>query len=334
VVNGYVYPINGKGYETLSQNPYGKNAYVEEYNFTVERELAANTLFSLSYVGNQSHRNQYTTDVNQAVPGPGPIASRRPFPDWPDINYMAMDGQGSYNSLQLQVRQRAWKGISFTGSYTYSKSIDDATGEWGGVQNYYDLQQSRGPSAWNQTNVFTFDGIYALPFGPGQQFGSALTGMPAKLAEGWQINAIYTAMTGIPFTPGAAVDESNTDRGEWPNRICNGAISNPTVIHWFNPGCFTEPALYQFGDAGRDIFTGPGTSELDFSLFKNTYVSKNESRYLQFRAEFFNIFNRPEFNNPDATIGSPTAGFIGSAGDVAGFVRTSRQIQFGLKFYF
>jgi Carboxypeptidase regulatory-like domain len=336
VVNGYVFPVNGEGFETLAQNPYGKNPYVEEYNFTVERTLAQNILFSLSYVGNQSHRNQYTADVNQAVPGPGSIASRRPFPDWPDINYMEMNGQGSYNSLQLQVRQRTWKGMSFIGSYTYSKSIDDADGEWAGPQNYYDLQQNRGPSAWNYPQVFTFDGIYMLPFGPGRQFGSALTGVPAKLAEGWQINGIYTAMSGYPFTATAAINESNTDSpdGSWANRICNGAISNKTPTEWFNPSCFIEPALYTFGNSGRDILTGPGTSELDFSLFKNTYVSQDRNRYLQFRAEFFNMFNRPEFNNPSGVIGTASAGVLSSAGDEAGFIRTSRQIQFSLKLYF
>ncbi len=332
VVGGYIYPANNEGYETLAQNPYGKNAYVEEYNFTVERELATNTMFSLSYVGNQSHRNQYTTDVNQAVPAPGLIASNRPFSDWPDINYMAMNGQGNYNALQLAVTQRAWKGLSFTANYTYSRSIDDSDGEWGGVQNYYDLQQSRGPSAWNYPQVFTFAGSYLLPFGPGRYFGSRLSGVPAKVAEGWQMNAILTEEDGFPFTPSSALDVSNTDRGEWPNRICNGNISNRTVNEWFNPNCFVTPALYAFGNSGRDILSGPGTNELDFSLFKDTYVS--EKRYLEFRGEFFNIMNRPEFNTPNATTGAPGAGTISSAGDIPGFSRTSRQIQFSLKFYF
>ena len=334
VVNGYVYPVNGSGFKTLAQNPYGKNVYVEEYNLTFERQLAQNTLFSVSYVGNQAHRAMYTGDINQAYPGPGAVASRRPFPAWSDINWMAMDGQGSYNSLQVQIRQREWKGLSYTASYTYSKSIDDATGEAGGVQDFYNLQGSRGPSPWDQTHVFTLDSSYLLPFGPGRAFASGLTGVPAKLAEGWQLNAIYSALGGLPFNLGSSVDESNTTRGERPNRICNGKLSNPSPNMWFNTSCFVYPALYTWGNAGRDILSGPGTNELDFSLFKNTYISEDRNRYLQFRTEAFNIFNRPQFNNPGTSIGSASAGVVSGAGDIPGFVRTSRQIQFSLKLYF
>jgi hypothetical protein len=328
IVNGYVYPQPGTLYSADYQDPHGKNAYVEEYNLTVEREVGANGIASVSYVGNQSHRNQYTGNINQATPGPGAVASRRPFPGWPDINSMLMNAQGSFNSLQASFQQRASHGLSFLASYTYSHAIDDAVGEFGGVQQTSDLRGNMGNSSWDLRQNFSLSGNYQLPF------GSNLHGIGETLVAGWAVNGIYTALSGSPFSPSLTSPVANTGTFSRPNRVCNGTLSHRTVNQWFNTSCFTTPPLYQFGNSGRNILFGPGTDTLNFSAFKNTYISENRSRYFQFRAEFFNIFNKPQFNNPNSTIGSPVAGTISSAGDPASFTRTSRQIQFALKFYF
>ena len=116
-----------------------------------------------------------------------------------------------------------------------------------------------------------------------------------------------------------------------------GACDGPGgVAVWTNDGtgAFTIPTLFTFGNSGRNILRGPGTHQVDVSCQKTTSLSADGTRNLQFRAEFFNLFNTPQFNNPDVGIGSPTVGRIFSAGDPANFTRTSRQIQFGLKFYF
>ena len=334
VVNGKVYPIPGLNYVSNYHDPYGKNAYTEEYNISVERSLGTNAMASVAYVGNQSHRNWYATDINEAVPGPGDIGPRRPDPLWGDMESMVMNGQGAYNSLQASFKQRMWRGLAYNAVYTYSHDITIGTGEWGNVQNYYNPRQSRGNEGWDQRHRFTLSGTYELPIGPGKQFGSNLTGPASKLAAGWQFNFIYTAASGVPFTPGLLASVTNNGQGEWPDRICNGHLSNPTIHEWFNPGCFATPALYTYGNSGRGIFAGPGTNEADISVFKKTYINPDQTRYLEFRAEFFNLSNTPQFNNPDATIGSPTAGTISSAGNPPNFSRTSRQIQFALKFYF
>jgi len=334
VTNGFVYPVAGVNYVTNYHDPHGKNAYTEEYNISLEREVGKDGLARVAYVGNQSHRNWYSTDINQAYPGPGSIASRRPFPLWGDLDSMIMNGQGAYNSLQAAFKQRVWQGLGFNAVYTYSHDITEGTGEWGNVQNYYDLQGSRGNEGWDQRQRFTLSGTYELPIGPGKQFGTHLTGAPAKVAAGWQFNIIYSAAGGFPFTPSMVADVSNTGRGEWPNRLCNGKLSNPTIHEWFNPACFTTPALYNFGNSGRGILMGPGTNEADFSVFKKTYINPDQTRYLEFRAEMFNLTNTPQFNNPNAGIGSASAGTISSAGTPANFSRTSRQIQLALKLYF
>ena len=154
------------------------------------------------------------------------------------------------------------------------------------------------------------------------------------LAGGWAVNGIYTALSGSPFSPSLTSPVANTGTFSRPNRVCNGTLSHRTINQWFNTSCFTTPPLYQFGNSGRNILFGPGTNTFNFSAFKNTYISENRSRYVQFRAEFFNLFNKPQFNNPNSSIGSPVAGTISSAGDPASFTRTSRQIQFALKVYF
>lgn len=335
IVNGQVFPIPGLNYVANYHTPHGKDAYTEEYNISVERTLGNNAMLSVAYVGNQSHDNMTVTDINQAYPGPGSISSRRPDPLWGDMESMVTTiGQGSYNSLQAQFKQRVWHGLAYNASYTYSHDITIGTGEWGNIQNYYDPAQSRGNEGWDQRQRFTLSGTYEVPLGPGKQFGSRLTGPAAKLAGGWQFNVIYSAASGVPFTPGLLTDVSNTGVGEWPDRTCNGHVSHPTVNEYFNPSCFTSPALYSFGDSGRGIFAGPGTNEADVSLFKKTYMNADQTRYLEFRAESFNLANRPQFNNPNATIGSPSAGTISSAGTPPNFSRTSRQIQLALKFYF
>jgi hypothetical protein len=151
---------------------------------------------------------------------------------------------------------------------------------------------------------------------------------------GWNLNGIVSLSTGFPFTASLATPVANTGTSSRPNCVSDPTLSDPTPSRWFNTAAFATPALYTFGNCGRSILSGPGTHELDLNLEKNTYISSDRGRYLQFRVEAFNLFNTPQFNNPNASIGSPTAGTISSAGQPADFTRTSRQIQLALKLYF
>jgi hypothetical protein len=212
--------------------------------------------------------------------------------------------------------------------------LDDGQGESSVIQNAYDRHGDRGRSGWDMTHRFVFSSTYELPFGPGKPMGSNLHGLAAKLAGGWNLNGIVTVSTGFPFTPTLATPVANTGTSSRPNCLSNAALSDPTPTRWFNTAAFGTPALYTFGNCGRDILNGPGTHEVDLNLEKDTYISEDHSRYLQFRVETFNLLNTPQFNNPNASIGSPTAGTISSAGQPADFTRTSRQIQLALKLYF
>jgi hypothetical protein len=169
---------------------------------------------------------------------------------------------------------------------------------------------------------------FELPFHPAGKWGQ-------KLAGGWSLSAIETIQSGFPFTPELGYNPTNNGDSRNPIRPSwNPAFRGPVIFgnpnEYYNPNAFLTPAIGTYGDVGRDVLTGPGLAELDFSTTKNTSLS--EKVRLQFRAEFFNIFNRANFGTPNPVVfssasatPSPTAGLITST------ATTSRQIQFGLK---
>ncbi len=285
-------------------------------------------------VANKGTRMMYTSNINQADPGPGAIAARRPFSAWADITSMYMDGMSNFNSLQAKMQKRFSHGYTFLAGYTWSKSIDNARGEAGTPMIVKNTNLDRARSDYDVRQRFILSGTFELPFGKGKPVGSDLRGLAGALAEGWMMSPIFSWQTGLPFTPTLVTSVANTGTFSRPDRLADGTLENRTADRWFDPSAFATPAIYTFGNAGRNILTGPGTCQLDISFQKTIYFGENRSRNLQFRAEFFNLANTPQLNNPDAGIGSPTVGRITSAGDRANFSRTSRQIQFGLKFYF
>ena len=157
-----------------------------------------------------------------------------------------------------------------------------------------------------------------------------------KLIGGWQLNGIVTLLTGFPFTPQIGSNRSGDGDTRNPDRpSVNPAFSGPVLLRtpnqWFNPNAFVLPVPGTYGNLGRETLTGPGLADVDISLFKNTRITERTS--LQFRAEFFNLFNHPNFGTPNAIVFSngaisPTAGLITAT------ATTSRQIQFGLKLIF
>jgi len=172
---------------------------------------------------------------------------------------------------------------------------------------------------------------YELPF------GRNMRGLSRAAIGGWQVNGIAVLQSGSPFTVTMLQNTLNTGTGvQWPNRIGSGELEHRTIDRWFDPATFVAPGNFNYGNSGRNILTGPGTKQFDLSLFKTFFFSENQTRRLQFRAEAFNAFNTPQFNNPDARIGSASlaVGKITSAGNPPLLQRTSREIQLALKLYF
>ncbi|MFN2491655.1 MAG: TonB-dependent receptor domain-containing protein [Pyrinomonadaceae bacterium] len=339
-----------------------RTPYVQSYNVNLQHSLSDRTVVQASYVGSQGRKLYRVRDINQAVPGAGTAQSRRPFnasfPQYSFINYFETSANSNYNALQTYLRQRMSSGLTLYVSYTWSKSIDDASnGIYGGTrgvsfpQDSYNARAERSVSSFDVRHRFTTNFVYDLKFLPHR-----LEGLPMRLTEGWQLAGILTSSSGIPITPFINTNISLTgELNDRPNIIGDIYGGGHTVTAWINPCVLNAdgsrrstcragdtpawqiPAAGSFGNAGRNIIIGPRFNVLDFSVNKNTRI--NERVSLQFRTEFFNIFNHANFSLPNVQVDSGAFGAIGTTPDVdAGNPRLGdggpRVLQFGLKFIF
>ena len=314
-----------------------RTGYMQHWNFNVERQIGDRSVLEVAYVGSKGTKLLTARDINQPQPSalpPGLPFVPRPDPRFDDIDLLESRANSIYNALQARFEQRLTRGFSALASYTWSKSIDDASnffssaGDPNFPQNSFNVAAERGLSNFDVRHRFSLSYSYELPFRkPGG-------GFVANLVNGWETFGIVTLQSGRPFTVALLpeIDNSGTGRSilgfgnnDRPNLVGNPELQNPTTDQWFNTAAFAFSAPGTFGNAGRNILEGPGFQNVNMSLLKNTRF--NERFNLQFRAEAFNLFNHPNFNLPDNFLGSPTFGRITSA-------RDPRHIQFGLKLLF
>ncbi len=281
------------------------------------------------------------TQGQQYIPGPG---ATRPNPFLGAGFFYYTEGNSSYNALQIDISKRVTHGLAFRANYTWSKSLDMNSAPTGAqasnqsqmIMDRYDLSRDWGPSALNSPQQVSLTTTYDLPFGKGKLFGDNLTGVAQKLAGGWQLNQITTLLAGFPFTPVIGANRSGDGDTRNPDRpSLNPNFTGPVVTgnpyQWFNPNAFILPTAGTYGDLGRGVYSGPGLADLDVSLTKLTALT--ERMRLQFRAEFFNILNHPNFATPNTTVFSGTS-YNASAGLITSTATNSRQIQFALKLMF
>jgi hypothetical protein len=312
--------------------------YVQQWNLNIQRQVPGDILLTVAYAGTKGTKLLYFPDINLPVPGPTPVASRRPYPSFADIRYFTPESNSTYNGLQISAEKRFSRGIAFLTSYTWSHAIDEDSGLFGSVQDPRNRRGDRASSNNDLRHRLVFSYNWELPVGRGR----ALLGNAGPVADrvlgGWQFNGITNVYSGFPFSPSSSINTLNSPGSSQRAHYIAGCDpvlprSERTLDRYFNTSCFTTPPQFTFGNAGRNILTGPGTVQFDFSIFKNIRLD-SEQRYFQLRGEFFNILNTPQFNNPNASIGSAAAGTIRSAGSVLTFSRTQRQIQLALKFFF
>jgi outer membrane receptor protein involved in Fe transport len=343
-------PIPPVDFESAVASPSGtfravapdiKSGYAQQFNFSIQHELPQwNTVLKGAYVGNLGRQLDDTFNFNQPEPGPAPIAQRRPLrflaPRVVNVNYGVSDGLSSYHSMQLSAEKRFTTNLGFLTGYTYSHSIDNVGLQQGGgsegpvPQDIRYRSIDRGNSAFDTRHRLTVSTNYRLPFGRGMRFNLA-SPLANALFGGWHTNWIIVAQSGLPFTPVLATSVSNAGASR-PDRLKSGKIENPTLERFFDtsfntPGAaWANPAQYTYGNSGRNILYGPRRVNFDFSVYKEIAVT--ERVRAQFRSEFFNLFNHPQFDLPNASIGSPSAGTISS------IVGTPRDIQFSLRLLF
>jgi hypothetical protein len=308
----------------------------------VQRELGSHSVLEVAYVGSKGTKLLTARDINQPQPSvlpPGLPFVPRPDPRFDDINLLESRANSNYHSLQTRLQQRFSRGLAALVSYTFAKSIDDASnffssaGDPNFPQNSYDLPAERGRSNFDVRHRLAISYSYDLPFGKGKRF-VADNGWASTLLSGWQTFGVITWQSGRPFTVAllSEIDNSGTGRSilgfganDRPNLVGNPELSSRSTDRWFNTAAFAFPGPGTFGNAGRNIVDGPGYHSVNASLVKNTNLTERVN--LQFRFEAFNLFNHPNYNLPDNFLGSPTFGKISSA-------RDPRHLQFGLKLLF
>ncbi|MBI3470440.1 MAG: TonB-dependent receptor [Candidatus Solibacter usitatus] len=305
-----------------------RTSYIQHWNFSVQRQVGMGRVVELAYVGSKGTRLLSGRDINQPRPSPRQ-PNPRPVLQFDDINRIESRGNSSYNSLQARLQQRVRGGLSLLASYTWSKSLDDASsffpsaGDPSYAQDSYNARAERGRSGFDQPHRLSAAYSYDLPIAKGHRW-----------LGGWQTFGILTLQTGRPFTVALMpeLDNSNTGRSilgfganDRPNLVGAAKLDARTPERWFNTAAFELPPYGSFGNAGRNILDGPGLATLNASIVKDTRVG--ERLNLQFRAEAFNLFNRTNFDLPDNFVGSPTFGAIRSAG-------SPRHVQLGLKLLF
>jgi hypothetical protein len=350
VVDGFR-PIPTIDFAQIANNPTGsfnsvpdnyKTGYAQQFNIGLEQELPSlGMVVKAAFVGNLARQVDSTYDINRADPGPGTPASRRPLrniaPNVVGATFADTTGNANYHSLQMTAEKRFSSSLGFLTAYTWSHSIDNVPLQQGGGSDGpipQDIRYrflDRGTSGFDIKHRFSESLNYALPIGAGRRisFGS---GVANNLLGGWQMNGILVIQSGLPFTPTLATSVSNSG-GSRPDRVQVGELtSGQTIDRWFDtsfntPGAaWATPAQFTYGNGGRNILRGPGRWNLDYSVFKEFAIT--EKYRLQFRSEFFNIFNHPQFDLPNPTIGNP------SAGKITATVGNPRDIQFSLRLHF
>jgi len=313
-----------------------RNAYIEQYNLTVQKDFAGNVA-SLSYVGELGRELLYGNgNLNYDLPAPSPLAnpaSRAPYASiLPNVTSISMSPSGatsSYQALQATLLRRYSKGLTLDVNYTWAHGIDDTEGA-SGTTNPYGLlpwalgTYDRGNSDLDVRHRIAVTTTYDLPF------GKSLNGWRAAAIKGWQVNSIAYWQTGLPFTVTDANAQINLPgiTSDRPDRIATGTVSNPDLAEWFNPSAFVPQPFGTAGTSGKNILYGPHQRRVDLSLFKDFPI--REALKLQFRAECYNISNTPSFASPNSELNTAGFGSISSTTTGVG----PRELQFALKLLF
>jgi hypothetical protein len=319
-------------------DPNFKSGRVLSYNFNVQQEVAG-TVIQIAYVGSQGRHLRLVGDYNQGIGGRRPlaqIASLNAAGQPVTANGGAMTIQESvsnshYNGMWLSAEKRFTKRLTFTTSFTWSKSIDNnSVGSANPqIQNFYNIAAERALSDFDARKRFVLSGIYLLPF------KWDANGFTRRLVEGWSVAPIVNLQSGNPFSPiNPTANISSLETFDRPNLVPGQplTVANPSPAQWINKAAFVANAPGVFGTAGRNILTAPGFEDIDFAVSKNTAVKERIS--LQLRAEAFNLFNHPNFAQPSNSFTAANFGQITATRTARGDLGSSRQLQLGLKLIF
>jgi Carboxypeptidase regulatory-like domain/TonB dependent receptor-like, beta-barrel len=352
--NGFPPPATGLITNSYAVDPNYRLGYVQIRNLDIQQQLRPTLLLNIDYTGTKGTRLD-----NVIAPNSGLLGLR--IADAQAFTWQTSQAYSSANAGSIRLRKRLQAGISIGGTYTFSKSIDDASsigngvgissggrgegggglgggGEGGGgtgvasgstlvAQNPLDLAAERGLSSFDQRHRFTADYLWELPFGHDKRWLSAAGPWRAIFGD-WEWTGDWTVASGLPFTPRVLGNFADVSRGTYGTLradVVPGqpvALANPSVGEWFNVNAFSAPPSGQYGDARRNSIEGPGELQFDMALTK--VIPLKESRMLEVRASASNVFNHPMFTTIDTAVNSPTFGRVISAGAMRTVQMTAR----------
>jgi hypothetical protein len=325
LANGFPAPAPGTITNTYGVDPNYRLGYVQMWNLNVQHELASTLVLNVGYTGSKGTALDIVRAPNRTPTG---LLN----PDLPPYLWEASLGDSILHSGTVRVRKRMAKGMSAGGSYTFAKSIDNASSIGGSgtvvAQNDLDLAAERGLSSFDIRHRLTGDYVYEFPWGTGKRWldhGGPL----ARIFGDWNWNGSFTIQSGTPWTARVLNNKNDVSRG------FNGSLRadyngqpiqlpNPTVLEWFNTAAFTNSNGH-FGSAGRNTIIGPGQIDFDMALTKNVPIK--EMKALELRIAATNVFNTPHFTGINTTVNSPTFGQVISVGSM-------RQLQIFTRFRF
>ena len=330
-----VFPPNLNGF------PYHKpDIYVNQYNLSVATQISTNMAVQVAYLGNHGVNLWREYGINYF----DPKLNARPLPQFGNVLLQSNSGFSSYNGLQLSIKRRLDKGFLFDLEYSLGHGIDDVDDQGlfaSDPQDTNNFKAERGNGSGDIRHNVSFNTIYELPFGRGQRLLGSANGAVDRIVGGWNIAALGILRTGVAST--VHIGTNTFGNGDFtnqrPNRVPGvsqyGKGSGPD--NFLNGAAYSLPAPGTFGNLGRDTFYGPSYKQIDFSILKKTRLT--EKKNLEFRAEFFNLFNHPNFDEPNGFWGTDASGKVfasfgqifNTLGRTLG-VGTSRQIQLALRF--
>jgi hypothetical protein len=342
------------GFPNFTPNPNGppsgsirvfpdvlKPAVIQQWNVTLETQLANNLTISAGYVGQDAdHLVLSDRYWSQASLGTAPIQTRRPLYNiLPLVTEIVVTNpvlKQNYQGFQLSIRKRLATGLEFTSSYTWSHAMSDNAGFYGPsvgnvpnqMQDYHNRRAEWGPASMDIRHNWVISYTYELPVGRGRKFLAGAARWADFIVGGWNSSGVLTFRTGLPVTVGESPDTSNAGSlAPRPDAVHSGILPSdkrgPDL--WFDTTAFVRQAPNTFGNAGNGTLRDPGVNDIDFSLQKQFRLT--ERGRFEFRAETFNIFNKPQFTNIGHTLGNANFGKATSA-------EAEREMQLGLKFYF
>ncbi len=349
--SGFPQPTPGTITNNYAVNPNYRLGYVQIRNLDLQQQIRPTLLLNLDYTGTKGTN----LDILEA---PNRTASQILIPTVDAFTYENSVADSEANAVSVRLRKRLSAGFSIGGTYTFSKSLDDASSIGAGAtsvasapglgaggtgaagsgastsggtanvaQNPLDLSAERGLSSFNQTHKFTADYLYELPLGHDRRWLTGNTPLRAIFGD-WQWSGDWTIASGLPFTPRLLgnIDDVNagTNGTLRPNLLPGQTVSlsHPSIAEWFNTAAFVAPPAGTYGDARRNSIIGPGSKVFDMAFTK--LFPLKEARVLEFRAQATNIFNLVNYSSIDTNFNSPTFGRVTAAGAMRQFTMTAR----------